>query len=404
MADLFCKARYFRINEAAPKNSCFKGTVTPQTIFGGSGSYFDYCERYINKEDMSLMNYTGRYGCTMSSQGYLDTPGKSRNFKQKGIEALSRDGAVVYEIVCSMQDYEKAGNYNLTNQEQFASAISSIMPVYLKSIGLDPDNVSWWEDFHPENRTSTVPHPHIHLLFFENEPSHTFDRTYGKLSKKALADFKRMFANEMLKREDQSFYRNMFNEINGSRKTVVEKLKHTDLSNVKSVRDLYAVLPKSGRLQINSANMAPYRETIYRVVDSLLHTKDLREQWNDYMNSLDRYESSVNKKVNSSVSSRKEDEIIKIKEQIANYILSSRKGYMAENKYEKILENRNHSLSEGNAGRIYKDTEIVRSRLNSRNSDIPIRKGIGRLLAKRQREIEQEIEQYLNQDSYSMYM
>ena len=58
------KARYFRIGQVAPKNSCFKGTVTPQSIFGGAGSYFDYTERYVGKESDSLMNYTGRYGST----------------------------------------------------------------------------------------------------------------------------------------------------------------------------------------------------------------------------------------------------------------------------------------------------------------------------------------------------
>ena len=51
MPDLFCKARYFRIGANAPKNSCFKGTVTAQSIFGGAGSYFSYCERYAGKEN-----------------------------------------------------------------------------------------------------------------------------------------------------------------------------------------------------------------------------------------------------------------------------------------------------------------------------------------------------------------
>ena len=53
----------------------------------------------------------------------------------------------------------------------------------------------------------------------------------------------------------------------------------------------------------------------------------------------------------------------------------------------------------------YKDPSIIRGKLSSRNPDIPIIKGIGSLLSKRQREIEKEIEQYLDRDkgySYSM--
>ena len=402
MPDLFCKVRYFRIGQEAPKNSCFKGTVTSSSIFGGSGSYFNYCERYVDKENKSLMSYTGRYGFTMTSEGYLDTKEKSEEFKAKGTESLNKPGAVLYEFVVSMPDYDRAGKYSLASQEQFAPVISSIMPVYLKSIGLDPNNISWWEDFHPENRTSTVPHPHIHLLFFENEPSGAFDKSYGKLPKKAIDKFKSMFGNEMLKREDQGVYRDLFNNINESRRFVLDNLKHTDLNKVKTLKDLYAVLPKSGRLQINSANMAPYRETVFRVVDELLNSKECRKTWDNYLFSLDRYERQVNRKAGSDISSRKDLEISKLKDQIANYILSSRKGYIEENSYGSVLKNRNYKISEGNRGKEYKDASIVRGRLSTRNSTVSTKRAINGLVAKRQREIENEIDQYLHQHSHSM--
>lgn len=397
------KARYFRMGQEAPRNSCFKGTVTPQSIFGGAGSYFDYTERYVGKEADSLMNYTGRYGSTVSSDGDLNTQEKIEVFKEKGIEALSKDGAVCYEFVLSMKDYDTASNYNIVNQEQFSSVIKMIMPSYLKSIGLDPNNVSWWEDFHPENRTSTIPHPHVHILFFENELTGTFDKTYGKLPKKSLDDFKRMFANQLLKREYSGKYSELFRDINVSRQNILEKTKHTDLSKVKDLRDLYAVLPSSGRLQINSANMVPYREAVFRVVDNLLSSKECRKEWESYLNALDRYDREIDSKTGDAVSSRKEIEIAKIREQIANHILSGRKGFERENGYDKVLENRNHKEIEGNKGKIYKDTDIVRSRLSERNSSIPVKRVINGLLAQRQREIENEIEQYLDQGKgYSM--
>ena len=397
MPDLFCKVRYFRIGQEAPKNSCFKGTVTPKSIFGGSGSYFNYCERYVDKENKSLMSYTGRYGYTMTSDGFLDSKEKTEAFKRNGTESLSKSGAVLYEFVVSMPDYDRANNYNFASQEQFAPVISNIMSVYLKSIGLDPHNVSWWEDFHPENRTSVTPHPHIHLLFFENEPSGAFDQSYGKLPKKAIDKFKNLFGNEMLKREDQGIYRDLFRNINESRKYVLDNLKHTDLGRVKSLKDLYAVLPKSGRLQINSANMAPYRETVFRVVDDLLESKECKETWDKYLSSLDRYERKVNVKSAQSVSQRKEMEISKLKDQIANYILSNRKGYISENSYDSILKNRNYKLSDGGRGKVYRDSSIVRGRLSTRNSTVSTKRAINGLVAKRQKEIEREIDVYLNQ-------
>ena len=403
------KARYFRIGQSAPKNSCFKGTVTPSSIFGGSNSYFSYTERYSDIEkDMggSLLDYTGRYGYTMSSEGLLDSEEKKKAFKQKGMECLSKEGSVVYELIVSLKDFDTADDYHLSNQEQFSIAIDKIMPSYIRSLDLDPDNVSWWEDFHPENRTSITPHPHIHLLFYENEPSHSFDHLYGKLPKKSLNDFKRMFANEMIKRQDQSKYRELFDDINISKTKVLDRVRHIDLDRVKTVRDLYAVLPDKGRLQINSYHMAPYRETIYKVVDRLLESKECRKQWNSYKEALQRYDSMNSHRYWSletgdyywQRSDRGKREIAKTKKQIANLIMQGKKDFIRDNSYDRLLSNDNYSSADGDKGKIYKDPSIVRDRLSSRNPDRSIRKGISGLLAKRQKEIEKEIDQYLGKD------
>ena len=69
------------------------------------------------------MKYTSRYGFTMSDDGYLDTKEKKQEFVDKGKESISKEGSIVYEIVCSLKDYEAASNYNLTNQEQFAALL-----------------------------------------------------------------------------------------------------------------------------------------------------------------------------------------------------------------------------------------------------------------------------------------
>ena len=95
-------------------------------------------------------------------------------------------------------------------------------------------------------------------------------------------------------------------------------------------------------------------------------------------------------------------EISKLKDRIANYILSSRKGYIEENSYGSVLKNRNYKISEGNRGKEYKDASIVRGRLSTRNSTVSTKRAINGLVAKRQREIENEIDQYLHQHSHSM--
>lgn len=386
------------MGEKAPKNSCFKGKVSPASIFGGSNSYFNYTERYndSDKEKASLIDYTGRYEHTMTSDGFLDTEEKKKAFKDKGLESLSKEGSVVYEIICSMENYEKASNYSLTNQDQFSAVITKIMPSYIRSIGLDPRNVTWWEDFHPENRTSITPHPHIHLLFYENEPSHTFDHLYGKLPRKALNDFKRMFANEMIKRQDYGRYREIFDDINMNKAKVLDRVRHINFDNVKTVKDLYSILPEEGRLQINSFHMAPYRETIFKVVDDLLESKKCREQWHSYVDALERYDDMIDSQNHYEISARKETEIAKTREQIANTILKTKKDFTRDSSYEKLLSNENHRPIDGEKGKTYKDPDIVRDRLSSRNPEPHVNRLINGLLAQRQKEIEQEIEEYLD--------
>ncbi len=396
------RARYFRIGEKAPKNSCFRGTVTPESIFGGSGSYFSYTERYVGKRCDSLMNYTGRYGSTVSSDGELDSEEKIDAFRKKGLEALGREGAVCYEFVISLKDYDTASNYAIVNQEQFSSVIKTIMPSWLKSIGLDPNNVSWWEDFHPENRTSIVPHPHVHLLFFENEPSGTFDRSYGKLPKRALGDFKRMFASRLLKREYSGRYRQLFDDINVSRKRILDRTRHADLSKVKDLKDLYAVMPSSGRLQINSANMIPYREAVFRVVDSLLESEECADEWHSYLEALQRYDSYIRDESGNDVSSRKDFETAKMRDQIANHILSGRKGFRMDSSDEIPAENNGSSKAGGRRSDSASGYGSLAAPVKEPSNSA--KKLISGLLAKRRREIEQEIESYLNQNTDSLNM
>ena len=152
--------------------------------------------------------------------------------------------------------------------------------------------------------------------------------------------------------------------------------------------------------------MVPYKETIYKVVDSLLESKDCRKQWNSYKEALQRYDSMNSHRYWSPEtedyywqrSDRGKREIVKTKKQIANLILQGKKDFNRDNSYDRLLSNDNYRSADGDKGKIYKDPSIVRDRLSSRNQDKAIAKGIGSLLSKRQREIEKEISEYLDLD------
>lgn len=97
--------------------------------------------------------------------------------------------------------------------------------------------------------------------------------------------------------------------------------------------------------------------------------------------------------------------IAKTKEQIANTVLKAKKDFTRDCSYEKILFNENHRLIDGEKGKVYKDPDIVRNRLSSRNLEPHVNGLINGLLTQRQREIEQEIETFLemgNDKGYEM--
>ena len=186
-----------------------------------------------------------------------------------------------------------------------------------------------------------------------------------------------------------------------------------DVSSVQKTVIGKQELPDKGRLQINSVHMVPYKETIYKVVDHLLESKECKESWNSYTRALERYDSLNSHRYWSpetgdyywEKSDRGAREIAKAKDQIANMILLGKKDFVKDYSYDKVLSNENHKSIDVNKGNVYKDPHIVRDRLSARSPDRSIIKGINGLLSKRQKEIEKEIEQYLGRDKgYGMSM
>lgn len=394
MPEAINKVRYLIVGNPAPPNSRFKGTVTADTIFGSGMSVFNYSSRYAKEESdqdfnyESIFDYAGRYAdnkinFTMSSEGKLDTKEKIASFIEHGKSVLDKDGQILWEFVFSPKDIETSDKYHLSNQSDYAAVISKIMPGYLKQCGFDPNNISWWEDYHPDNRTSIEPHPHIHIYFFENNQ----ERTRGKLKQKDLNLFKRLMANEMIKREDKSQYREIFNNVNMNKAKILNYSKKFKLNEIESVKDLYRVLPSSGRLQYNSANMIPYRKAIDRVVNEILNSDECKDAWESFQKSLSQYEELSNRINGGNLSLRKQTETKKLKVEIANYILSEKKNFIEENSYENITRD--------SSGRSF-SRKTIKQNMDSRGQNtVKIKRFINGMVAQRQREIEDEIEEFL---------
>ncbi len=104
--------------------------------------------------------------------------------------------------------------------------------------------------------------------------------------------------------------------------TSIEK---KDLKKNPKLRDLYKVLPKTGRLQYNSYNMKQYQSMIKSIIDDLIQNDDdLKTAFNEYVSKLDQLEEVMNEEGND-VATIKEAELEKFYSKVGNYILKNYK-------------------------------------------------------------------------------
>lgn len=408
MPEIINKVWFYSVGSLAPKGSRYKGIISADTLFGsGDMTIFEYNTRYAReKEDKDfkydqLFEYNARYnndvGFTYTSDGYLDTEDKLNKFKTDGYNTLNHNGALLWQIVFSPKDIETCQKYHLTSQKDYACVLDEVMPSFLKKYGFEPENVVWFEDFHPDNRTSIEPHPHIHLCFYEKVQT----KTKGKLPKSALADFKTMMANKMLKRSGSIEYQNVLKDVNFKYKAIKDRVNNVNLDNVKSIKDLYSVLPKTGRLQFNSTNNIPFRKAELRVVDNLLEQPEFKDLYDSYVNDLKKWDAMINRVDGNGEPSLKQiTEVRKLKEDIANKILQHKKDYIDETKYENYTKNK-EGKKLSHHGAISKNLD--NRKLKITNTERKIHRFINGAIAKRQQEIEDEIEKYLKstEPSYS---
>ena len=398
MPEAINKVRYLIVGKPAPKNSRFVGIIKADQI----ANYFDYTSeksqsKYTNTDEdkntvkiSDYFSYTSRYSntdndyYTMSSDGEINGVDKKNEFRKTIMNDFQKDGSILWEFIFSPKDKETSDKYGLYNQDSYSAIMAKIMPGFLKQIGFDPNNVRWWEDFHEHNKSSAKDHPHIHLCFYEINQ----ERTRGKLKQKDLNLFKRLMANEMLKREDKSQYKEIFNNINMNKSKLLEYSKSFNLKEIDSVKSLYKVLPSSGRLQYNSANMIPYRKAIDRVVNEILNSEECKDSWESFQKSLSKYEELSNRINGGNLSLRKQTETKKLKVEIANYILSQKKNFIDETSYDKMIKD--------SSGKQYSRRTIINN-MNSRGQKptIKIKKFINGMVAQRQKEIEDEIDEFL---------
>lgn len=189
-------------------------------------------------------------------------------------------------------------------------------------------------------------------------------------------------ARAKLKERTGKDYRSFFREKDMSLKELMTSIEKKDLKKNPKLRDLYKVLPKTGRLQYNSYNMKQYQPMIKSIIDDLIQNDDeLNIAFNEYVNKLDQLEEVINEEGND-LATIKEAELEKFYAKVGNYILQN---YKKTEYVESTSKDSNKVNLPSKIKRTYKRKFLTEAKLKGY---------IHKLANEQQSEIDKAIEEY----------
>ena len=363
-AHVISKFRFLECGKAPPKGSRFKGTISTASLL----DWYEYTGREKaadRKKEHSmheggLLGYTSQDDTTrtFSSDGWL-TKDKMPGFKKKIAKAFHKDGDICWDTVVSLKDYQDSFQSNMYDVNDYAAIVSKSLPGYFKSIGLDPDNMIWWMNYHNNKKN-----PHMHIVFMEKV--HT--RTRGKLAQKYLDKYKSTWLKELgLRQEFTKRYerapKDVFREKDALRKTLISGIDmrfHDQL-----LHSFYTTLPKKGRLSYNSKNMKPYRRQLNLIIRSLLQDEEIRPAYEEWLGKVEMLDDLQNTLANEKISHFKKTELDKLYTRIGNMILGHAK-------YKETECKQGYDLWFSKQNIRYQDEQIYRIKLQDRAACIDL--------------------------------
>lgn len=264
-----CFLRYYDNAENLSKNPIKQTKYGEARKFYSCKKNFDYLT-YVNTGTQRKIDYVEYSGDSEKSSGVfgengLMTPKERQALRRK----LRETKSVIWDCVLTFQpefgarycnEYEQA--YNLMRKE---------FPRFLKHAGLKPDNIKWYAGLHTNKR-----HRHIHISFFENEPTRYRERANGKKLEYSLGTLNKASITRFKLRAELALT-DVSAELKIARKDITtltrdvlfskeSKLKYNSEFHSQMMW-LIEKLPAEGRLSYDSKNMRTLKPVIRQLVD-----------------------------------------------------------------------------------------------------------------------------------------
>ena len=294
-----------------PRNKGAAEHAAERAFYNGTAeyNYFSYTEKdgkIVKDEENGAKNYMEKTSGVFNAKGVLTAKEKADLSKK-----LKETKSIIWHGFISF-DEETSPLFN--TQEACVHFVNRTMNSYFERNGLDKDNLEFFCSLH-----SDTDHRHIHFAFFEKEPKlidkktgKLVYRSKGKMGKKVYKldgeyvpkdteweDFGRQnfIANANLYLEENKYELELARKatvdvIDASRTDVLTSWKYKELRS--SLIDLWRKLPAKGRKSYNSANLAPYRKDVDKIVKQYIDAvPGSRQQHNALVREVFRRESDL---------------------------------------------------------------------------------------------------------------
>lgn len=325
--EIFLNLQYRQTEYSANTNSHQKKINT-----GEMCDYYDRdeaCDKTIDTED--AVNY---YKYRIGSNGGW---GKNGDFKadedKKMFEKYKPEN--IYRMVISF-DESFAKENKILSKKNMKELITKSMNKNIKELGLNPDNVEWGCYYH-----TNTGHPHIHAFIFEKESN----RKDYRIKQSA---FKKMKSNII---RNMNINSELYIERDSVKKEIIDAVKELGLDTSKlynsnnsrkifkydrhinnMFKKLEKIIPKTGSLKYNSANIMPYRPQIDKMVDAILEKDSIKPVYQKYKELLIKEQDIFNNRYFSKDESKEKNKSVEnkdkeLRDRIANMILQNIKYY-----------------------------------------------------------------------------
>ena len=260
-----CKILYVENEETLVKYPTRNERYGPKRKFYSCNQAQDYVT-YVDTG--SKQDYISYSGDREKSTGIF---GKNGLLGYKERVALRKKLRTTKSIIwdCLLTFQPEFGQTYCNDYEQAYEMMKREMPRFLKDAGFNPDNVTWFAGLHTNKR-----HRHIHISFFENEPTRLRKRSkelqysLGKINRACLDRFKIHVEQNLT---------DISAELRIARKDVTTLTQNVLFSKDSQIRynsefqslilRLAESLPSEGRLSYDSENMRPLKPLIRQITD-----------------------------------------------------------------------------------------------------------------------------------------